>query len=222
MHPLTPPVSIMSFASTVPVFDQFELSGYNLATHTSAFEQSVVGKPTDNSLTILPPTVCGKRSRANSSASSFDSSSDSSSYNSSVFSTESSYDSPTSVEQTTPSRKSSAGQDGEQQLKNLAAWRASLITEQQAERSAKRAKACDAIAEQPTAATVAKPAVCEAAPVAAPASVSTCSRGVSPAASTSPECKNTFVDCLVGKFLSPKLLAGLPLKLGLTLYAFTV
>lgn len=201
----------MSLASTVPVFDQFELSGYNLATHTSAFGQSVVGKQTylaDNNLAILPPTVCGKRSRSNSTASSFDSSSDASSFVS-VFSTEASYDSPTTVEQTTPSRKSSAGQDSEdqQQLDNLAAWRATVLSEQQAERSAKRAKSLHVDAEHivPAEVTVAK--VCDAAPVVAPLppSVPVSSRSASPAASTSPECKNTFVDCLVGKLSSLRL-----------------
>lgn len=219
MHPLTPPVSIASLASIVPVCDPFELSGYNLATHTSAFGQAVTGKPfplAANDLAVLPPTVCGKRSRANSAASSSDSSTDAGSYNNSVFSSESSYDSPNSVEQTTPSRKLSTGQNADQQLDDLASWRASVLMEQQAARSTKRVKALHDHADRadqklPGLSDVAQAAATEPAPPTAtlPASVSTRNRSASPTSSASPECKNTFVDCLVGKLSPPSTLFAL-------------
>lgn len=221
MQPLGPyaPTMVVDGAS-LPISNYVELNGYNLASHTTALEQSVLGKPhllSANGLALMPPTVCGKRSRSNSDASSYSSSAASS--HASVFSfendgSESGYDSLTSVgEQTPSSRKSSMSEGSSQQ--QLAIWRADLLAAEQSERErcAKRirdlqgevvrlASEVVSVASQPAPSSV-------AAPAAIPNSASTSS--VSPASSSSPSTssssegtKNALVDCLVGKYFPSK------------------
>ncbi len=204
--------------TTMPLSDYIELNGFNLASHTTALEQSVIGKPhlasATHALALVPPTVCGKRSRSNSEASSYSSSAASS--HASVFSSEhdgseAGFDSQTSVgEQTPSSRKSSMGEcTSQQQLDNLAIWRADLLaaSHNERERCAKRIRdlqgevvrlASEVVntASQPTAAAPA------AAPVA-PAPVDSISPATSSSSSSSSEgSKNALVDCLVGKYHS--------------------
>ena len=222
MQPLGPyaPTMVVDGAS-LPISDYVELNGFNLASHTTALEQSVLGKPhlmPVNGLALMPPTVCGKRSRSNSDASSYSSSAASS--HASVFSSEnegseSGYESQTSIGEQTPSssRKSSMSEGAShQQLDNLAIWRADLLAAEQSERErcAKRIRDLQGevvrlasevvqVASQP-----AQPSV--VAPAAATATASTSS--ISPASSSSSSSsssegtKNALVDCLVGKYFS--------------------
>lgn len=217
MQPLGPyaPTMVVDGAS-LPISDYVELNGFNLASHTTALEQSVLGKPhlmPVNGLALMPPTVCGKRSRSNSDASSYSSSAASS--HASVFSSEnegseSGYESQTSIGEQTPSssRKSSMSEGAShQQLDNLAIWRADLLAAEQSERErcAKRIRDLQGevvrlasevvqVASQP-----AQPSV--VAPAAATATASTSS--ISPASSSSSSSsssegtKNALVDCLV-------------------------
>ncbi|PWZ01657.1 hypothetical protein BCV70DRAFT_144658, partial [Testicularia cyperi] len=215
------PADLQAFAA-LPVADQLELSGVNLATHTTALEQYVLGKPVVGNAFNLAAnpnvTVCGKRSRSNSDASSSFSSSARSSYNSSVFSSEadggeSGYDSQTSVELSPSacSRMSSAGEGTIQRLDQLAVWRAGIVAESQREQDhcAKRIKdlqgevvrlASEVVQaqqqHQQSSAAAAPVPHSSASSAAGPESGS--SANTSPASSTSPDSKDTFVECLLG------------------------
>lgn len=225
MQPLGPfaPTMVVD-GITVPIADYVELNGFNLATHTTALEQSVLGKPhlsstnSNAGLALMPPTVCGKRSRSNSDASSYSSSAASS--HASVFSSEndafeSGYDTQTSVgEQTPSSRKSSMSESSSQQIEqDLSAWRASLLAASQEEqqRCAKRLRdlqgevvrlANEVVnsASLPVQVNAYAPpapvAFASAAAAPAPANDS----GISPASSSSSasdESKNALVDSLI-------------------------
>ncbi|SPO32148.1 related to PCL5 - cyclin [Ustilago trichophora] len=215
MQPLGPfaPTMVVDGAS-MPISDYVELNGYNLASHTTALEQSLLGKPhlmPVAGLALMPPTVCGKRSRSNSDASSYSSSAASS--HASVFSSEndgseSGYDSQTSIgEQTPSSRKSSMSEtSSHQQLENLAIWRADLLSTEHSERErcAKRIRDLQGevvrlasevvhVASQPAQPSVAAPA----APAAHSASTSSISPASSSSSSSSEGTKNALVDCLV-------------------------
>ncbi|SAM63914.1 related to PCL5-cyclin [Ustilago bromivora] len=204
---------------TVPIADYVELNGFNLASHTTALEQSVLGKPhlsstnTNNGgLTLMPPTVCGKRSRSNSTSSSAASS------HASVFSCsendlfESGYETQTTSlgEQTPSSRKSSMSESSSQQIEHdLASWHADLLAASQEEqqRCAKRLRHLQGevlrLANQ-VVSTAGKQPVQAAAPVAsAPAPLNNTS-GISPSSSASSslssasdDTKNSLVDSLI-------------------------
>lgn len=214
--------------ATLPISDYVELNGLNLASHTTALEQSVLGKPhlvsTANGLALQPPTSLGKRSRSNSDASSSSSSSGSAaSHHASVFSafdndgSEAAFDSQTSVGEHTPSsRKSSMSSTSihpisrQQQLEQLAAWRAEMLASSESsdrEHCAKRIRDLQGevvrlasevvhVASQP----VSQP-VQPVQPVPAPTAVS--GPSISPASSStsfsSEGSKTALVDCLVGK-----------------------
>ncbi|CBQ70956.1 conserved hypothetical protein [Sporisorium reilianum SRZ2] len=206
LHPYAPTVVVDG--AILPVADYVELNGFNLASHTTALEQSVLGKPhllshSNNALTWQPPTVCGKRSRSSSDASS------SSSSSASVFSpdnegSESTFDSQTSVgEQTPSSRKSSMNERAisQHQFEHLAAWRADMLAASDAERErdrcAKRirdlqgevvrlASEVVSVASQPAA----QPAA------AAPSAISPAS-SLSSSSSSTEGSKTALVDCLV-------------------------
>lgn len=201
------------------ISDSVELNGFNLAHHTTALEQSVLGKrhlASTNGLALVNPTVCGKRSRSNSNASAYSSSAASSSH-ASVFSSsendgsEYGSDSQTSIgDQTPSSRKSSMSETSSQQLEeNLAAWRADLLAAASHEHCAKRIRdlqgevvrlASEVVntASQPCAAAApAQPAQPAVAPI----------HNISPASSSSPSSSSSegstkiaLVDCLVGKY----------------------
>ncbi|EST05763.1 Cyclin PHO80-like protein [Kalmanozyma brasiliensis GHG001] len=211
--------------ATLPISDYVELNGLNLASHTTALEQSVLGKPhlvsTANGLALQPPTSSlGKRSRSNSDASSSSSSSGSvASHHASVFSvfdndgSEAAFDSQTSLgEQTPSSRKSSMSSTSihpisqQQQLEQLAAWRAELLASSESsdrEHCAKRIRNLQSevvrlasevvhVASQP----VPQPAQPAAAPHAVPGpSISPASSSTS--SSSSEGSKTALVDCLV-------------------------
>ncbi|KAJ1020134.1 hypothetical protein NDA16_004414 [Ustilago loliicola] len=217
LRPFAPTMVVDGIA--LPIADYVEPNGINLATHTTALEQSVLGKPhlssTDtNRLALMPPTVCGKRTRSNSDASSYSSSAASS--HASVFSSEndafeSGYDTQTSVgEQTPSSRKSSMSESSSQQIEqDLASWRVHLLAASQEEqqRCAKRLRDLQGevvrlanevvnTASQPAQANATAPPV----PVA-PAAVN--DSGISPASSASSsssasdDAKNALVDSLI-------------------------
>lgn len=213
MQSLDPYIPTMvADGAAVPVSQYVELNGFNLATHTTALEQSVLGKTHLGSTTgptLLPPTICGKRSRSNSDASSFSSSSR-------VFSsehdeTESGCDSQTSVgEQSPSSRKSSISegpctQQQQQQLDSLAIWRAELhaATQSERERCAKRirdlqgevVRLASEVVNTGSQPTTVSHAVAPA-PVAAPST-----SPAPPSLFPSDGSKNVLVDCLVGKYL---------------------
>lgn len=221
LHPSYAPTVVVDGAVPL-VADYVELNGINLASHTTALEQSVLGKPhlmpNHNALTWQPPTVCGKRSRSSSDASSSSSSAEATTFHASVFSpdnegSESAFDSQTSVGEQTPSScKSSMNQRviSQQQFEQLAAWRADMLAASEAEserdRCAKRirdlqgevvrlASEVVSVASQPTAqaAQLNTDAVAAAAPsVISPASSSS--------SSSTDGSKTALVDCLVGKY----------------------
>ncbi|GAC72345.1 hypothetical protein PANT_7d00057 [Moesziomyces antarcticus T-34] len=207
----------------VAMSDYVELNGFNLASHTTALEQSVLGKPhllSTASLAAAVPTICGKRSRSNSDASSSYSSSAASSH-ASVFSSEhdgseSGYDSHTSIGDQTPcSRKSSMSETASsQQLDNLATWRADLLAASHAERErcAKRIRdlqgevvrlATEVVGTASQPAQPCLPSVDDVASGAAAPAASAGPSTISPASTSSPsassadESKNALVDGLV-------------------------
>ncbi|KAJ1028191.1 hypothetical protein NDA13_003637 [Ustilago tritici] len=223
MQPLGPFAvdSIAVDGIAVPIADYVELNGFNLASHTTALEQSVLGKPhlsstnaNNGGLTLMPPTVCGKRSRSNSTSSSAASS------HASVFSCsendlfESGYETQTTSlgEQTPSSRKSSMSESSSQQIEHdLASWRADLLAASQEEqqRCAKRLRDLQGevlrLANQ-VVSTASQQPVQAAAPVApapAPAPLNNTS-GISPSSSASSssssasdDTKNSLVDSLI-------------------------
>lgn len=207
----------------LPVSDYVELNGFNLASHTTALEQSVLGKPNlvsaVNGLALQPASTLGKRSRSNSDASSSSSSAASAaSHHASVFSSydndgsEAAFGSQTSIgEQTPSSRKSSMSTcvSQQQQFEQLAAWRAEMLAASQSterQRCAKRIRDLQGevvrlasevvnVASQP-----AQPVQTVSAPDAAPvASISPASSSTS---SSSEGSKTALVDCLVGKYMA--------------------
>ncbi|CCF51679.1 hypothetical protein NDA11_000910 [Ustilago hordei] len=204
----------------VPIADYVELNGFNLASHTTALEQSVLGKPhlssstnTNNrGLTLMPPTVCGKRSRSNSTSSSAPSS------HASVFSCsendlfESGYETQTTWlgEQTPSSRKSSMSESSSQQIEHdLASWRADLLAASQEEqqRCAKRLRdlqgevlrlanqVVSTASQQPVQA--AAPVVSTSAPLNITSGISPSSSASSSSSSASDDTKNSLVDSLI-------------------------
>ncbi|SYW81604.1 uncharacterized protein UHO2_00128 [Ustilago hordei] len=223
----------------VPIADYVELNGFNLASHTTALEQSVLGKPhlssstnTNNrGLTLMPPTVCGKRSRSNSTSSSAPSS------HASVFSCsendlfESGYETQTTWlgEQTPSSRKSSMSESSSQQIEHdLASWRADLLAASQEEqqRCAKRLRdlqgevlrlanqVVSTASQQPVQA--AAPVVSTSAPLNITSGISPSSSASSSSSSASDDTKNSLVDSLIGKYtISTDSRPGVPLPLSL-------
>nr|CDI56337.1 uncharacterized protein BN887_03608 [Melanopsichium pennsylvanicum 4] len=205
-------------ALTMVMPDYVELNGFNLASHTTALEQSVLGKPhllpKHNIVSSMPPTIIGKRSRSNSDASSCHSSSAGSSH-ASVFSSEidasdNEYGSQTSIGEQTPcSRKCSMseGTSSQHSLDDLAVWRAELLAREQSERErcAKRIRdlrgqvvrlASEVVHNASSSHSDAQPAI---AVPAAVASISTSSILSASSSSSSTEEKNALVDTLVGK-----------------------
>ncbi|KAJ1034967.1 hypothetical protein NDA18_000573 [Ustilago nuda] len=200
----------------VPIADYVELNGFNLASHTTALEQSVLGKPHLSStntnhrgLTLMPPTVCGKRSRSKSTSSSAASS------HASVFSCsendlfESGYETQTTLlgEQTPSSRKSSMSESSSQQIEHdLASWRADLLAASQEEqqRCAKRLRdlqgevlrlanqVVSTASQQPAA-----PVVSTSAPLNNTCGISPSSSASSSSSSASDDTKNSLVDSLI-------------------------
>lgn len=178
----------------------------------------------------MPPTVCGKRSRSNSTSSSAASS------HASVFSCsendlfESGYETQTTWlgEQTPSSRKSSMSESSSQQIEHdLASWRADLLaaSKEEQQRCAKRLRDLQGevlrLANQ-VVSTAGKQPVQAAAPVAsAPAPLNNTS-GISPSSSASSsssasdDTKNSLVDSLIGKYtISTDSRPGVPLLLSL-------
>lgn len=209
--------------ATLPISHFVELNGYNLASHTIALEQSVLGKPhlssTHNDFALQPPTVCGKRSRSNSDASSSSSSATSASHHASVFSpdddsSESAFGSQFSVGEQTPSssRKGSMSQHDQ-----LADWPADVLaashaaSQSERERCVKRIRQLEGkvvklasefvtAASQPATSDETNVAPAVAAPQAVPApSISPASSSSSSSSSTDSS-KTALVDCLVGKY----------------------
>lgn len=206
----------------VPIADYVELNGFNLASHTTALEQSVLGKPhlsstnTNNrSLTLMPPTVCGKRSRSNSTSSSAASS------HASVFSCsendlfESGYETQTTSlgDQTPSSRKSSMSESSSRQIEHdLASWRADLLAASQEEQQRCAKRLGDLQAEvlrlgNQVVSTASQQPVQAAAPVASTPAPLNNTSGISPSSSASScsssasdDTKNSLVDSLIGKY----------------------